>query len=177
MSSADIADTMRERFENAGRPADEAEAAAGMLSTFYSTMAARTGRSINDLLKIAPLPEVRRGGQPDMSAQALAQAARTATDTPEFREWFGDSVVKNSDGSPKVVYHGTTEDFNAFATGDGGVAADSKGAIFFTSKAEVAEDFSGYLYVNDPKRGVVRQPMDGANIIPVFLKMEDPVVW
>lgn len=61
---ADIATTMRQRFKSAGRPDDEAEAAATLLSNFYSTMAARTGRSVDDLVKIAPLPEAREGDSP-----------------------------------------------------------------------------------------------------------------
>ena len=31
-----------------------------------------------------------------------------------FWKWFGNSVVRNADGSPKVVYHGTTREFTKF---------------------------------------------------------------
>ncbi|VVC05800.1 Uncharacterised protein [uncultured archaeon] len=29
------------------------------------------------------------------------------TNSPEFKAWFGNSIVKNENGSPKMVYHGT----------------------------------------------------------------------
>jgi hypothetical protein len=39
----------------------------------------------------------------------------TRTDTEAFRRWFGNSVVRNADGSPRVVFHGTTAGgFTAF---------------------------------------------------------------
>ena len=36
------------------------------------------------------------------------------TDDPAFRRWFGNSVVRNPDGTPKVVYHGTAATFTVF---------------------------------------------------------------
>ena len=126
MSSADITDTMRERFENAGRPADEAEAAAGMLSTFYSTMAARTGRSLNDLLKIAPLPEVRRGT--DLSAQALAQHGLDI-----YREVGGRRVQFDDEVQAQVYDLGTKlMDLNGVTAGqvlDGNFGPNGRNAI------------------------------------------------
>ena len=51
-------------------------------------------------------------------AASRGDARYRVTDTPEFQRWFGDSVVVNEDGSPKVVYHGTdAEDFSAFRNG------------------------------------------------------------
>lgn len=48
------------------------------------------------------------------------------TKTKQFKRWFGDwethpetsSKVVNEDGTPKVVYHGTTAEFNTFERGD-----------------------------------------------------------
>ena len=34
--------------------------------------------------------------------------------TTEFRNWFKDSKIVNSDGTPKVMYHGSPNDFTAF---------------------------------------------------------------
>ena len=36
------------------------------------------------------------------------------TDTPAFREWFGNSKVVDESGKPLVVYHGTSGDFDVF---------------------------------------------------------------
>ena len=48
--------------------------------------------------------------------------------TPAFWKWFKDSVVTNEDGSPMVVYHGTTEDFTVFSAGEFGFHFGSKAA-------------------------------------------------
>jgi hypothetical protein len=51
----------------------------------------------------------------------LNQSARDQTDTPEFRAWFGDSKVVDSDGKPLVLYHGTTEEVDTLAAPYGGL--------------------------------------------------------
>ena len=38
------------------------------------------------------------------------------TNTEAFKKWFGNSVVRNEDGSPKVMYHQTGADFTVFNT-------------------------------------------------------------
>ena len=42
--------------------------------------------------------------------------SRAHWNTPAFKDWFGESKVRNEDGTPKVVYHGTksTHDFSEF---------------------------------------------------------------
>jgi hypothetical protein len=60
---------------------------------------------------------------------------RAAPDTPEFKQFFGDSKVVNADGTPKVMYHGTGQDILAFR----GKQAD---AIFLTDDPSFAEKFS-----------------------------------
>lgn len=42
------------------------------------------------------------------------------TKTKQFRNWFRKSVVVNDDGSPMVMYHGTTARFSTFSIGDVG---------------------------------------------------------
>lgn len=39
-------------------------------------------------------------------------------DTKQFRRWFDNSVVVNDDGTPMIMYHGTTAKFDTFAIGD-----------------------------------------------------------
>ena len=36
------------------------------------------------------------------------------TDTNQFKNWFKKSKVKNDDGTPKVMYHGTASEFWTF---------------------------------------------------------------
>jgi hypothetical protein len=77
-----------------------------------------------------------------------------------FKKWFGDSKVVNEDGSPMVVYHGTKSDFNVFK--------DYNGGLFFSDDAVVAGAYAGD---NDAKSERI-----GSNIIPVYIKLENPLV-
>ena len=76
--------------------------------------------------------------------------------TPAQKEFFKDTKVVDSKGEPKVVYHGTSEDFDAFYPGS-----------YFTSSPEYAsqmameyseDEFVGqnvkavYLNIKNPKR-------------------------
>jgi hypothetical protein len=56
------------------------------------------------------------------------------TNTPEFREWFGQSKIVDAEGRPRVMYHGTARDITEFK-------AKQAGAIFVTEDPRFAEDF------------------------------------
>ena len=56
-------------------------------------------------------------------------------DTPQFKQWFGDSKIVNEDGTPKVMYHGTARDITEFRPGQAN-------AIFLTDDPKFAESFS-----------------------------------
>lgn len=61
------------------------------------------------------------------------------TETPEFKAWFGDSVVRDENGKPLVVYHGSTDtDFTVF---DPDLSGYRK-AIFFTPNYDIAKRFA-----------------------------------
>ena len=59
-----------------------------------------------------------------------------------FNRWFGNSVVRNANGTPKVMYHGTAQDIEAFRP-------KQAGAIFVTDNPQFAEGFAygseGYM--------------------------------
>ena len=75
------------------------------------------------------------------------------TKTPEFKEWFGNSVVKDENGEPLLVYHGTQskENFDTFKAG-------SSTGMFFTDDKQYAADVRG-----------------GRVVGPFFLKIEKPI--
>lgn len=75
------------------------------------------------------------------------------TSSPEFRKWFGDSVVVDSDGAPLVVYHGTRHSFDSFDT-DSLAQGWGRGA-YFSSSPEFAGEF-------------------GDRVMPVYLRLENP---
>ena len=62
---------------------------------------------------------------------------REALDTVSvnFKKWFGNSVVRNENGTPKVMYHGTARDIHEFR-------AKQAGAIFLTDDPLFAEGFA-----------------------------------
>lgn len=80
------------------------------------------------------------------------QSTMKRTDTPEFKNWFGDSKVVDDAGAPLTVYHGSSTNINNF---DGGT--------FFTKDADAA---SGYA--------IDRGRDGGANVLPVNLSLKNP---
>ena len=55
--------------------------------------------------------------------------------TDAFKKWFGNSVVRNPDGSPKLMYHGTAQDIEEFRP-------KQANAIFVTDSPAFARSFS-----------------------------------
>ena len=85
-------------------------------------------------------------------------------DTPEFKRWFGDSVITRGGkpgGEPMVMYHGTASNIDAF---DDSKRASSAG-FYFTERQSKA---SMYAAARAMDRG------RGANVMPVFLRMVNP---
>jgi DNA repair protein RadC len=69
-----------------------------------------------------------------------------------FWEWFGKSVVRNEDGTPKVVYHGTNNRFSAFKLSGMGIHIGTK------VQAKAAAHAKG-----------------GSTIMPVYARIENPM--
>jgi hypothetical protein len=83
---------------------------------------------------------------------------------PKFPEWFGNSKVVDEAGKPKVVYHGTRKDFDAFDPNAPHQSPNTDDSVlFFTSHPAIAETYSGR---NDT----------GSNIKPVYLSLKNPIV-
>ena len=95
--------------------------------------------------------------------------------TPEFKEWFGGSQVKDENGDPLVVYHGTDADISEFKETPSKTGHPSaKLGYFFTASPRIADrfnrDMKGAGDFSDP----AKQPYSkGANIAPVFLSIEN----
>lgn len=95
---------------------------------------------------------------------------------PEFLRWFGPSKVTDGDGKPLVVYHGTSSDFTKFERGDGRFYRDTKGAIFFTTSAEVAESYLPSRFYTDDGETVKKWYAPGSSLMPVYLSVRNPMV-
>lgn len=94
-----------------------------------------------------------------------------------FDRWFKNSVVQDEDGRPKTVYHGTGDDFNVFGHDEDvqgmrnilrNTSAEGKidGRYFFTDSAELASEYAAEAKVDGA----------GANVIPAYLSMQNPLV-
>lgn len=79
------------------------------------------------------------------------------TQTPEFKRWFGKSVVVDAAGQPLVCYHGTDAGFTEFSRPD--QTDDDEAGIYFTTHPRVAGEYS-----RD----------EGGNIHAVYLRIENP---
>ncbi|MFZ4600690.1 MAG: hypothetical protein ACOYNN_18770, partial [Terrimicrobiaceae bacterium] len=83
-----------------------------------------------------------------------------APDTLEFRLFFKGSKILNEDGSPKVMYHGTTEDFNEFIISKKANRTGMPDGFYFTSSVDEANDYA--------------KETEGANVMPVYLNIKNP---
>lgn len=122
-------------------------------------------RRIDELRATEMPPEV---AQVRAVMDALEAAQREAvTSSPAFKEWFGSSKVVDEDGKPKVLYHGTAGDFSTFIPG--GLEPTMSGpAIWLSPDADhqpAAHNIGG--------RGRYR---DGTNVMPVYVRMERPLL-
>jgi len=125
------------------------------------------------------------------------QASVLSVNTPEFKNFFKDSKVVDSQGNPLVVYHGTTTDFDTFdATKGGGTtgAPDARKGFFFSSDPDIAasyaEMFDKYVEQFGDNRfskmyadfneallsliGAPSQRMYGAQVLPVYISIQNP---
>jgi hypothetical protein len=90
-------------------------------------------------------------------------------DSPKFKEWFSGSKVVDSSGSPLVVYHGTSSEFDEFdpaaspVNDDGYMGAGS----YFIADKKLATQYS--LMASDNKPGTPR-------VVAAYLSIETPVV-
>lgn len=154
-SSDRVKQGLVEQLNTAGRfsPAVN-EAYATWTTAFYTTMAGRLGITPEEMATKYPL---KIGAQAGQGAVLLGQST-PQTETPEFKNWFGESKVVDESGKPLVVYHGTTADFEVFeVTADIGFHAGSiDQATFFT-------------------KGRYGGVKDGANVKALYMKIENPL--
>lgn len=97
-----------------------------------------------------------------------------APDTPEFKQWFGDSKVVGDDGAPKPVYHGGIEKFDTFKPTAGvrggflGASRDvTSPAFFFSESPYVARAFGD-------NRAEWKDMQAKVHLYKTFLSIENP---
>lgn len=93
-----------DQLNTAGRFTRDVNAAyAAMMRDFYSTTAQRLGVTPEELYAKYPVRVDSEIG----TGRNVLNAGGDQTQTPEFRNWFGDSKAVDDYGKPLVVYHGT----------------------------------------------------------------------
>jgi hypothetical protein len=105
---------------------------------FVMTGDAKIDQPVTELKEVLT-PEQQRGSVPT----GIKYSLRKAPDTPAFKQFFGNSVVVNADGTPKVMYHGTARDIKAFKP-------RQAGAIFLTENAGYAGEYADVSAENKP---------------------------
>jgi hypothetical protein len=97
----------------------------------------------------------------DQSAVGIrASAKRDQTETPEFKRWFGNSKVVDTEGKPLVVYHGSRADIGEFVPSRGG---EYGSGIYFSPDEGAAWGYA--------ERAAGE---GGENITPVYLSLKNP---
>lgn len=96
--------------------------------------------------------------------QSGTRRATPATESPEFKAWFGKSKVVDEDGKPLVVYHGTNADFKAFRSD-----YESSVEVFWAGK-----DLNFHTHYFSDAESVAATY--GETIVPVYLSIEKPKI-
>jgi ADP-Ribosyltransferase in polyvalent proteins/ParB-like nuclease domain len=91
-------------------------------------------------------------------------------DMPQFKAWFGNSKVVDAGGKPLVLYHGTDSPLQEFSREKIKDRFPLSFGFHFTSRTQEANIYAEGL---DPEFSGVTE---GANVLPVYLKAENPLV-
>lgn len=98
-------------------------------------------------------------------------SAAPAIESDEFKKWFANSIVRNADGSPKVMYHGTPSSFKEFGKGRSGSISGESGPFFFSGSPKFANQYAeSKLYAGGGGETV----KSGGRVIPVYLSVQNP---
>ena len=102
------------------------------------------------------------GNSGGFSEGADIRKSADRTQTAEFKRWFADSKVVDSNGKPLVMYHGTRpgNDITEFDESD-------YDGIYFTPDSKYAESFTEGLFDDLGEKGA---------IYPVYLSIQNPYV-
>jgi len=89
---------------------------------------------------------IRSGNRPRQTFDSETNLRRgEQTETPAFKRWFGASRVVDKQGEPKILYHGTGEDFTVFDQGRSGSSTRHNTAplgIFMTGGLDTAQAYA-----------------------------------
>jgi hypothetical protein len=119
------------------------------------------GKSPMDI-KVERKPIQKKAAKKPGQEEMFDVSGARKTDTPAFRNWFGNSKVVDKNGQPLVMYHGTAEEINKFYPNQ-----------FFTFSPKAATTYAlKEQYEQGTRFDGESEGIQGANIVPVYLKAE-----
>jgi len=101
--------------------------------------------------------------------QLFSQDGTVKTDSAAFQNWFGNSILKDEKGTPRVLYHGTKDSFSEFDLEH----SNKKDygwlgrAVYLTDGDKAAISAKGHA-IN--KKG----KMDDIKVMPLYVRLENP---
>ena len=106
--------------------------------------------------------------------QQVETLANKQTESVNFKKWFMGSKVKNEDGTPMVMYHGTTKSFNVFEQSDKANRGLNVEGFYFTPNPKEASDYATTKLDSVNETIEKNQLIEGANVMPVYLSIRNP---
>jgi len=108
--------------------------------------------------------------------QLFNQDGTVKLDTPAFKKFFGKSKLKNADGTPQVVYHGTTDSIDHFDLshpkrldegwlGTGVYVTDNENLAKYYANLKKSRQIQGRI----PSDGTI-----GPTVMPLYARLENP---
>ena len=96
--------------------------------------------------------------------RGILQENRHQTLSPEFRRWFGRSMMVDPAGNPIRLYHGTSGSFNVFNLSEFGKYGPG---IYLTASRENAAGFAS---------GMRGPDMVGPSVMPLYVRLVNPLI-
>lgn len=88
------------------------------------------------------------------------------TRTPSFKAWFGKSVVVDENGDPKVMYHGSWQNFDTF----------KPSTIKMEKTLMTLWSGPGFYFSDIPETAKIYAGGDDGRVYEAFLRLENPLV-
>ena len=168
----DFANMVRQSISHLDKPYSKKDIryAASFYQAYVVTQANKLGILPTEFAKRFPYRVVGTDQvQISPEQQLFSQDGTVKTDSAAFQNWFGNSILKDEKGTPRVLYHGTKDSFSEFDLEH----SNKKDygwlgrAVYLTDGDKAAISAKGHA-IN--KKG----KMDDIKIMPLYVRLENP---